>query len=637
MGEKEYINILFKKSIDALEIDDQIKEFLISKAFKDYSFYNYLPLNLYNLSERNEKALEGIARLTLYSYLYFLVILCFDKLADKQDNFIVSKGKCLSETFVFNIYEYAVRGLASLFPQEEFWVKFNELKQRFFKSSLIKPTEDNLLSILTNKSILADAYILAARYLLGNTKAIPYEEITEALEHFHTGFQLWDDYDDIKEDFANSQVNFYIYKTLCDYQTDKEISCKYVKKLIYASGYAESGLEKSKEELEKAKSIFMEYGFKDQVFNIDGILYKVVNELHYVRALMFKTRQKAMLSHDFCPISSVKEALARTEMFLFQNLHNYIWEDFLTNAGLGQNWITAYVVSMMGELGTNTLPLDKITDNLLVSGGRYNKCIVMDADSCNFVIYSLSVLGREIPKDVIHSWLNFQNKDKGFSTYYNNDIKKAMRMDDNSDFKGWFTSQDCVTSVACFVSSLQQSQPVFKKTYEETKDFLVRRQNTNGSWRSYWWTEDIYATCFSVMAFLREKGLNNVCKKGVEFLLNNQESEGCWTTINVPCVFYTALALKTIMQYYCYVEKDDRFLKCIERGMDWLGKMQYEDGSWCSSRILRLPFPDELEPEKVKDWRNTSFGLNCLVDDHNRIFTSATVYNMLKLYERQFV
>ncbi len=54
-----------------------------------------------------------------------------------------------------------------------------------------------------------------------------------------------------------------------------------------------------------------------------------------------------------------------------------------------------------------------------------------------------------------------------------------------------------------------------------------------------------------------------------------------------------------------------------------------EDGSWQSQRILRIPAPDVHEPNQVTKWRKSAFGVNTLTDDHNRIFTTATVINAL--------
>lgn len=68
--------------------------------------------------------------------------------------------------------------------------------------------------------------------------------------------------------------------------------------------------------------------------------------------------------------------------------------------------------------------------------------------------------------------------------------------------------------------------------------------------------------------------------------------------------------------------------------MSWLRTNQFEDGSWKTTRILRLPYPYELHPECRDDWKRSSFGLNCLVDDHKRVFTTATVYNTLQKYAK---
>lgn len=635
--EKEYICNFFKEKVSQMNIDEKTKCLILDKAFKDYSFYNLLPLNIYKLSKPNGETLAKVAQLTLYSYLYFLVILYYDKVTDKQEgSSSIPKKKGFSETMFFYVNEYAIRGLSDLFSGDEFWQEFNQLKHTFFASSYIKPTCKNLINILTAKSVLAHAYVLASKHLLRGQGNIHYSEIIDALDHFHTGFQLLDDYEDIKEDVKNNQTNFYIYNVSSQYDIAENKSEEYLQKIIYASGCAEQGLNNANKELEIAKSIFEKYGFADQVFNIDGILYKVRNELHYIRALMYKTCQKATLSHTFQANSSISDAIDKTEKFISSKLINGIWEDFLTNAGLGRNWVTGYVISMIGEQGTNAIPLDRILDKLLISGGKYNENIVEDADSSNFLIYSLIILGRDIPDSAINSWLKFQNKDKGFSTYYNNDIKKAMKMQEDADFKGWFSSQNCVTAVACLVASQRSLDSTLRYIYHETRDFLVKKQEEDGSWKSYWWTERIYSTCFSVMALYKDKEINvAICKNGIDYIISHQTKDGYWCNQRLPCTFYTALALKTIMLYYQY-SKESSLIPYIENGMAWIYKMQYKDGSWCSSRMLRLPFPDELEPENVKDWRHTSFGLNCLVDDHNRIFTSAMVYSTLKVYDRIF-
>ena len=49
---------------------------------------------------------------------------------------------------------------------------------------------------------------------------------------------------------------------------------------------------------------------------------------------------------------------------------------------------------------------------------------------------------------------------------------------------------------------------------------------------------------------------------------------------------------------------------------------------------LVIPSPDSLSQKSVRRWRNSSFGVNILVDDHQRIFTTSTVLSALFEYEK---
>lgn len=121
--------------------------------------------------------------------------------------------------------------------------------------------------------------------------------------------------------------------------------------------------------------------------------------------------------------------------------------------------------------------------------------------------------------------------------------------------------------------------------------------------------------------------------QALRYFIKTQHNDGYWEGFHEPSTFFTAQAINVLIQLH--IRKIFGNLSpFIEKGMTWLRKNQYEDGSWKTARILRLPFPEERYPENVQDWRRTSFGLNCVVDDHKRVFTTATVYQTLKNYAK---
>lgn len=60
---------------------------------------------------------------------------------------------------------------------------------------------------------------------------------------------------------------------------------------------------------------------------------------------------------------------------------------------------------------------------------------------------------------------------------------------------------------------------------------------------------------------------------------------------------------------------------------------QTTDGSWQTTKILAIPATDVEDISKVVRWRKSSFGVNTIVDDHNRVFTTVTVLNALWDYK----
>ena len=632
----------FEEELSSIGLNKKLYSYLLEKAFSQASFYTYIPYELYRVLKPKSVRSDQVTKLAVASYAYFSLIIFFDKIRDKQLNELPHDKSVLSSyinDYLFNVHEYVIKTLAHLYSDgNPFWEKFNEIKHRFFEPSDKIVTKENLLNNLLSKSDLAEVYIYAFFFLVNEEERS--EELTDFLKKFsaamndcHMAFQLFDDYKDLKEDLVNEQLNYYIF-------LGKELKERYPEKAtflkaLYASEIVQDGMNLAMQYAENASKEFEDLGMTIHTSCADGLYAEINNEYAYIVRLMDKTYRKSTLSQRlFTNEKSLKEEISSSLEFLKSHIQNDAWEDFLTNAGLGKNWVTGYILTQIGSEASTDDVLSEVFDNLRLAGGCYNEYIVPDADSTSFLLKAMNIFKVKPSREFIKNWCKFRKDNGGFSTYYNSDIKKAMRMPETSDFTGWFTPQCCVTSVACWAASSFKDIYEVNNIYLSSRNFLLSMQRRDGSWPSYWWTSDIYATCFSILAMLDDASINNtVIDRALSYILDDQNDVGDWAcNDHVPSTFFTALALNTLIE----IQQSNRYRDVsqqISKGISWLRQNQFEDGSWKTARILRLPFPHDVSPELCHDWRRSSFGLNCLVDDHRRVFTTATVYNTLKKYE----
>lgn len=634
----EYLHSIFEENIINIPINENFKRKLINDAFKRHAFYVNLPLDIYQLYPQSSMSLTKVCNLSFFAYLYLSSILCFDKYYDNQ---LKDNGtKDILKIMLFEVKENALRGLCSLFSyNSEFWKEFDSLKHSFFIASNsnyqiddYNINEDVFLEKILSKSILSHAFVISMTHLLGENEYC--KKIITALDEFHLGLQIFDDYTDLREDYNNSQINYFYY--ILNKKTDyKEASIEKKMKLMYVNGTIEGGLLLALNHLQKSRKIFSSLNFAASLLQVDQISNSIKSELHYIGASLAKAKDKAIRSNTIITNNNITQAKSLSLQFLEKNLKDdFTWEDFLTNAGYGKNWITGYVLSMIAEIDASPQFLQKSFSYLLSSGGSYNNHIVKDCDSTNFLIRTLIIMKKNVSDELLDEWLLFFNKG-GWATYYEDSIKKAMKMPLTSNFSGWFSSQQCVSAVAGWVAKDLQNYKKIADAYDKTTEFLNKSQNNDGSWTSYWWTENIYATSYAILALLNSNYEYTSINKAVSYLLNLQNVDGSWNNKNIKSSFYTALALKALMSVQLKEKRSD-LKKEIHLGINWLIKNQCTDGSWSVSRILQLPSPEITDIDQIKTWANTSFGLNCVVDDHNRIFTTATIYNSIAFYEKYF-
>lgn len=269
----------FLAEFENLRIDSVKKQYLLERAFNENAFYTFLPIEILSLCKDRDKYIKATMELSVYSFLYLSSVLYFDKLSDGQ----VAGNEKNAIIYLYEIKEYAVRGFCKLFGCNScFWKQFQELKCKMFNIACKKDydTEDALIEGLGNKSILVHCYVVAMQII--TREDIDWERINKALDIFHKGFQLLDDYEDFKEDYKNNQLNYYISR-LKSYNELTHKDFLYINKFLYVSGIAQSGLQKSMQYMEEAYDLFVSLGMDTQAKIILVGINEIKRKLFYIQ------------------------------------------------------------------------------------------------------------------------------------------------------------------------------------------------------------------------------------------------------------------------------------------------------------------------------------------------------------------
>jgi hypothetical protein len=614
--------------IGTLPIPNSEKEVLLdAKILSEHHLY--LNLIHYLSPAFPQVSAAQVETLSLSSYLYFRFLISFDQLID-------SSRYSLSEMRMgFEFYEKAMRGLAGLYPDDSpFWGLFSSLKTTYFtsiisekKGSLRKSemTPELFQEIAIGKSAMSFAAVDSLACLAGSY--LMRDELIDSIRQLHIGLQYMDDIDDFKVDFKEGQWTFPMYLTQ-NYLKENGIITQdptLLHTYLYVSGIAQKNLGLAIEHFEKSARIASSAGLLSFVSFLEKQIRSCQSHLQEVENLFLKTEIKSLKSFAVVKNNSLDSSLENALSYLEKTMDDsFEWTDFMTSAGQSTCWTSAYIGMQLAECPTTHSILKPVLQKVIsTASNSFNEAMIQDGDSSSFLVGFLQKMGHAT--DLSHrEWLEFMNTDGGWITYRDPmALREKLDLSSSVSVEGWTNSHACVTSAAAYVLA---SIPSLRLDYEITCLHLATLLENKNHWSSYWWTSDVYATSFAIQALTLHPELKNRCETPALWLANEQEASGYWSNpaTEEPSAFYTALAIKALKSY-----DEKAFDKSIAKGMEWLLKNQMTDGSWQTSRILRIPATDVLDPSTVKRWRKSSFGVNCIVDDHNRLFTTSTVLNTL--------
>jgi squalene cyclase len=299
-------------------------------------------------------------------------------------------------------------------------------------------------------------------------------------------------------------------------------------------------------------------------------------------------------------------------------------------------WVTGYVGWTLNLTQITGADLDCsaqwLLDNQSPNGGwGYNCHWPVDTDTIANVIMFLANRPDIEPAQwapALELLLAHQKPDGGFSTVIDATAWLSRFPPEVDDLNGWTASHPCVTAVtAMLLATLGQGR--YHRQAARALAYLCAQQHAAGYWNAYWWTGQFYTTSRAVqaMSIMDDGRFSAHLAKASTWILASQLTDGGWAASNSGTAqsFQTALAVQAL----CFSTAGARQVAAIRRGVHCLLRKQAMDGSWPAIPMMLLPSPDVLHPWNRDEWNESILGLNVIVPDWHRLFTTATALQAL--------
>jgi squalene cyclase len=325
-------------------------------------------------------------------------------------------------------------------------------------------------------------------------------------------------------------------------------------------------------------------------------------------------------------LSAACTALRRGESFLRSRQRKEgCWTDFKVFNTPGTEWVTGYVGLELSKLSDRSdrsvlaSAISFLTNSQRFPGGwGFHKAAPVDADSTACCLrFLLNVKGAD-PSLLRQGWsalLVFQDpKCGGFRTYLPSE--KGIHPQ-----SGYVQPSPCVT--ACVIGALSKSdRDIDIEATSRAIANLLDEQETGGAWRSFWWADLIYPTCFCLQALSVNPAGTRAVSRGREWLKGVQNEDGSWGDESGECrAINTGLATAALVRFGSKTGRE-----MIDRAIAWLVETQLDDGSWKSGPVMRAPSLTATTRWQAGDGEP-------LVADNERVFTTATVIGGLRMYQ----
>ena len=313
------------------------------------------------------------------------------------------------------------------------------------------------------------------------------------------------------------------------------------------------------------------------------------------------------------------------------------WQDFKLAPGCSDEWVTAYVGTALASLSTRPTMITALKAWRLLasrrqsaSGWGYNALTPTDADSTLWALQLAGATGCRGWKAAQkgQAFLTQHVRAGGGVATYANDrlIRRFIGASVEQSFQGWCAPHTCVTAAAA-------SLPEFRCS---ACDWLRQQQREDGSWGSYWWCEDEYATALAAEAVARgiEPGDRDRIQQAIYWARERIGRDG--SVVSVVQASGSPFATAWVARILILSDQPQEVGNSLEQVVRWLLQHQNADGSWSPSAGLRVPPPEVAEPENYHHWVLHGSIEGAISLDQNGIFTTATVLQALGMIKRAY-
>jgi hypothetical protein len=648
----------YQAYITKLPVPAAVKAAVSAEDLHQSSYFLFYP-------ELFSPAFPGISQqqldqLCIAGYLYYRSVLYIDKIVDAQ----AKEGALVSKFFSLSLLcqEESVKILASIYPLDDpFWITWNQRKCEYLKAQE-KDKEDFYNWPVQSFYNLADyksAFGKVAVDCLFLLQSKPehqkaYDQILLSHAHFSIGRQLYDDIIDIKEDFANGQANYALYKLrqACqaneiDFDSFDEL---YLEKYLYVLGVSETILQESQSHYNHAIDIAASVLPEESLWFETIRAFMKITKLLIIKQSTYLKQIRAKLDHSDKPLGKAKRPsvtlienrLEAASGFLLKKLQaGGYWEEYINSAGTSNCWATGFVASFV--TGVNGM------DGVMERGGvktflssylnkdfAYNDIAPRDGDSTNFGLLALTGLGVDVaPK--VNDWLQYQHSDGGFSTYIANDrmaLGELMGMEHEPDFGFWELPQQCVSAVSLFTMHKLHGLAALHPRLEALTQYMINSFKDD-VWEAYWWTSPVYTSSFVIKAAFEgdSESLKIASTRAIHQLQRAQQRTGGWGDAFVKeSPFYTGLMTDALCSNPQILQANRDSVKA---GVHWILDQQMSDGSWAGSDAMRLPAFRTKDLNSIANWPIRRKSLNVRSAEFNRVFSTAVCMAALNGYAKR--
>jgi squalene-hopene/tetraprenyl-beta-curcumene cyclase len=549
--------------------------------------------------------------------------------------------------------------LRACLPDEAaFWAQYAEWPQRCrsgFGQNAAVPDLARLSELVADRT--AAAYQTAAAFgtLSGHPERLG--AVRRAQGHLYTGATLYREMLSWKQDFCAGRRTYLLEQLRAGAPELRDLSPEQrqgrlaeLGRRLYYGGLADHLLAEAAEQFCRAMAEVTELpptpwgGFVAHLMEQSERLRRDIaqiraQKLAAIRPERVRAQPDVMTSAEEQPIQAEQIRRAETAgcgYLAREQSPGGFWGDFLLLAEQSTYWVTGYVAWTLQQVRPDAADLGRAAAWLLEQqypegGWGYNSHWPIDTDtSANALLFLSSRPGADPAAwrpalDVVYSG---QRAGGGFTTILRPEVWTDRFRVEEARLEGWTSAHPCVTAVvALLLASLGRADG--QAPLERALAYLWTCQSEQGFWPAYWWAGMHYTTCRTVqtLAALGQPLDGPRLALTRAWLVRSQLPDGGWSDdqSDQSQAFQTALAVLTLG----HLAHDEPSRAALRRAARWLVERQRPDGSWASAPSLRCPRPHVTRPWEQREWTPSIIGLDVVVPDWHRLFTTATAVQAL--------